>query len=134
MYRRGIVIRFLVIGLLFLGAMALFRAGVAHGYMMAAATGAEGMPISPYFPGGHFRPVGFGGAPLFFGFGLILIGLMVLGKGFRHHAWRHYGPRPDKGGHRRHGYPGWWGWYWYDEEKPPAPADRDKGEPAEQKV
>jgi hypothetical protein len=60
MYRRGIVVRFLVIGLLFLGAMALFRAGTAHGYMMAAATGAEGLPIGPHFPGGHFRPVGFG--------------------------------------------------------------------------
>lgn len=133
MYRRGIVFRFLLIGLLFLGAMALFRAGMAHGYMMAAA-GIEGAPVGPHIPGGYFRPVGFGFGPLACGFGLILVGLMILGKGFHYHTWRHRGPRPGKGGHRGYGYPGWWGWYWDEEEKPSSPADRDKGEPAEQKV
>lgn len=136
MYRRGFVFRFMMIGLLFLGAMALFRAGVAHGYMMAAS-GIEGAPIGPHYPGGYFRPVGFGGPSLFLGFGLILIGLMMLGKGHRRHAWRHHGPRPGRHGYRGYGYPrypGWWGWYWEEDEEPSSPADRDKGEPAEQKV
>ncbi len=133
MYRRRFGIRFLAFGLLFICAMALFRAGVAQGYMMAAG-GMDGAVVGPHYPMGHFRPVGFGFAPVMFGIGLIMFGLMMLGKRSHHHAWRHHGPGPRKGGRPYH-YPGWWGWDWYyEEDEPSSPADRDKGAPSKQKV
>lgn len=136
MYRRRFGIRFLAFGLLFICAMALFRAGVAQGYMMAAS-GMEGAVVGPHYPMGHFRPVGFGFAPVMFGIGLIMFGLMILGKrSHHHHAWRHHGPGPGpRRGEHPHHYPGWWGWDWYyEEDEPSSPADRDKGASSEQKV
>ncbi len=135
MFRFGflgrIVVALLLIGLLVGGGVTLYRAGFAQGYQTGAlSVQAGGNPATPqtpfsggvppyyyyYWPHygfpGFFPPFG-----LFFGIGLFLLFLFLIGGLFRGFGWR--------GRHGYYGYgpgPGWG----------PHPHDRGPGETPEE--
>ena len=150
MFHRGhfvlrILVTLLLIGGLIAGGAALFRAGQAQGYALGVATAgkeitaqpqtAPGAPGSampgPFYPRGPFA-YGYGYGPHFmpffmpfgfFGIGLFLLFLFLIGGAFRmfafrrHMMWRHNGPE---------GWNGPWGHGMRQDEpgSPPAkPAD-----------
>jgi hypothetical protein len=99
MYRTGFFWRFLLglllIGLLAAGGTALFRAGWAQGYQVAAisaASGAEGsVPAPLYYPymGYGYRPF-FGPFGLFGLVGMLFLFFILFGGLFRMWGWRRH--------------------------------------------
>jgi hypothetical protein len=115
-----IVAALLLIGLLALGGVALYRAGLAQGYaqgvLVAAASGEQTAPAAPvqpgmmlpyagFYPGWYFGFPPFGGILGFFLFGFLL--LLVLGALFRPRHWG-YAPTGGPYGMHHHGFPPPW--------------------------
>jgi len=105
MFRFGFLFRFLfallLIGLLAVGGMALFRSGYTQGYQVGAlAASAASKGTTPPLPAYGYPPMGlypgYGypmyGSPfgLFFGIGLFVLFLFMIGGIFRMMAWRHW--------------------------------------------
>ena len=145
MFRKWIwviaLVSLIVIAMLAIGGFAALRVGWWQSYRMGRLAGGEEGTTMPMMPFGRgifhprprlwFHPLAFG-LGLIVKVGMLLLGLALIGKLFRHCAWKraHWGHpppedwRPDgKGGAAYwHCHPGpvpprWWGWHEPTEEQ-----------------